>query len=68
VGANLGKVVKIGGKLPVNFFVGAYYKALRPEYSSRWQLRTQVTFILKPDIEEKSHEAGCSCPEAEAPR
>jgi hypothetical protein len=46
VGANVGKVVKIGGKLPVNFSVGAYYNALRPEYGSTWQLRTQVTFIF----------------------
>jgi hypothetical protein len=46
VGANVGKVVKIGGKLPVNFSVGAYYNALRPEYGSTWQLRTHVTFIF----------------------
>jgi hypothetical protein len=46
VGANVGKVVKIGGKLPVNFSLGAYYKALRPSYGSTWQLRTQVTLIF----------------------
>jgi hypothetical protein len=46
VGANVGKVVKIGGKLPVNFSLGAYYNALRPEFGSTWQLRTQVTLIF----------------------
>jgi hypothetical protein len=46
VGANVGRVVKIGGKLPVNFSLGAYYNALRPEYGSTWQWRTQVTFIF----------------------
>jgi hypothetical protein len=46
VGANVGRVVKIGGKLPVNFSLGAYYNALRPEYGSTWQLRTQVSLIF----------------------
>ena len=46
VGANVGRVVKIGGKLPVNFSLGAYYNALRPQYGSTWQWRTQVTFIF----------------------
>jgi hypothetical protein len=46
VGANVGRVVRIGGKLPVNFFAGAYYNVLRPEFGSTWQLRTQVTLIL----------------------
>ena len=46
VGGGGGRVVKIGGKLPVNLSIGAYYNALRPEYGSTWQLRTQVTFIF----------------------
>jgi hypothetical protein len=46
VGAQVGRVVKLAGKLPVNFLVGAYYNALRPEFGSTWQLRTQVTFIF----------------------
>jgi hypothetical protein len=46
VGANVGRVVKIGGKLPVNFSLGAYYNALRPQFGSTWQLRTQVTLIF----------------------
>jgi hypothetical protein len=46
VGAQVGRVVKVGGKLPVNFLLGAYYNALRPEFGSTWQLRTQVTLIF----------------------
>ena len=46
MGAQVGRVVKIGGKLPVNFAVGAYYNAVRPQYGSTWQLRTQVTLIF----------------------
>ena len=46
VGAQVGRVVKIGGKLPVNLLLGAYYNALRPQFGSTWQLRTQVTLIF----------------------
>jgi hypothetical protein len=46
VGAAVGRVVKIGGKVPVNFQIGAYYNALRPEFGGTWQLRTQVTLIF----------------------
>jgi hypothetical protein len=42
----VGRVIKIGGKLPVNFLLGAYYNALRPEFGSTWQLRTQATLIF----------------------
>jgi hypothetical protein len=46
IGADIGRVIKIGGKLPVNFQIGAYYNALRPQFGSTWQLRTQVTLIF----------------------
>ncbi len=45
-GGGFGRVVKIGGKLPVNLSIGAYYNALRPQFGSTWQLRTQVTLIF----------------------
>jgi hypothetical protein len=45
-GAQVGRVVKIGGKLPVNLSVGTYYNVLRPQYGATWQLRTQVTLIF----------------------
>jgi hypothetical protein len=46
VGGGVGRVIRIGGKLPVNLSIGAYYNALRPQYGSTWQLRTQVTLIF----------------------
>ncbi len=45
-GGGAGRVVKIGGKLPVNLSIGAYYNALRPQLGPTWQLRTQVTLIF----------------------
>jgi hypothetical protein len=44
--STLGAGLLIGGKLPVNFAVGAYYNAVRAELGSTWQLRTQVTLIF----------------------
>ncbi len=46
VGLQAGRLIKIGGKLPVNLLVGAYYNALRPQFGSTWQLRTQVAVIF----------------------
>jgi hypothetical protein len=46
VGAQAGRVIKLGGKLPINLAIGAYYNVVRPEYGATWQLRTQVTFIF----------------------
>lgn len=46
VGANIGRVVKIGGRLPVALLVGAYYDAVRPRFGPTWQLRTQMAIIF----------------------
>ncbi len=46
VGMQAGRVIKIGGKLPVNLAIGAYYNVVRPEFGGTWQMRTQVTFIF----------------------
>jgi hypothetical protein len=46
VGGQVGRVVKIGGKLPVNLSLGTYYNAVRPEFGSTWQIRTQITFVF----------------------
>jgi hypothetical protein len=46
VGAQAGRVIKLGGKLPVNLAIGAYYNPVRPQFGSTWQLRTQITFIF----------------------
>ena len=44
--AQVGRVVKIGGKLAVNFALGAYYNAVRPQFASTWQVRTQLIVIF----------------------
>jgi hypothetical protein len=46
VGAQVGRLIKLGGKLPVNLLVGAYYNAVRPQYGATWQLRTQIAIIF----------------------
>lgn len=46
LGGGFGRVIKIGGKLPVNFGLSAYSNVLRSKYGATWQLRTQVTFIF----------------------
>jgi hypothetical protein len=46
IGGQVGRLIKIGGKLPVNLLVGAYYNALRPAGGATWQLRTQIAFIF----------------------
>jgi hypothetical protein len=46
IGAQFGRLIKLGGKLPVNLLVGAYYNALRPSGAGTWQLRTQLAFIF----------------------
>lgn len=46
VGAQFGRLIKVGGKLPVNLLIGAYYNALRPDFGSSWQLRTQIALVF----------------------
>jgi hypothetical protein len=46
VGVQAGRVIKIGGKLPVKLEVGAYYNALRPPGSGTWQLVTEIALVF----------------------
>jgi hypothetical protein len=46
VGLQGGRLIKLGGKLPVNLLVGAYYNTLRPQFGATWSLRTQVAVIF----------------------
>lgn len=46
IGLQGGRLVKIGGKLPVNILAGAYYNVVRPTYGATWQLRVQVALIF----------------------
>jgi hypothetical protein len=46
VGAEIGRVVWIGGRLPVALVLGTYYNAVRPQFGATWQLRTQLAIIF----------------------
>ena len=46
LGAQIGHVMKLGGKVPVNLILGACYNGLRPAYGATRQLRTQITLIF----------------------
>jgi hypothetical protein len=46
IGGTGGRVVKLGGKLPLSLSIGAYGNVLRPKYGATWQLKTQITVIF----------------------
>jgi hypothetical protein len=46
VGAGVGKIVKLGGKLPVNLQLAAYDNVVSPRNGADWQLRFQIQFLL----------------------
>jgi hypothetical protein len=50
VGGGIGKIIKLGGKLPLNLQLGAYYNAITPNNGADWQLRFQLQFLLPKDI------------------
>jgi hypothetical protein len=46
VGGGAGRVVRIGGKLPLNLMLSGYWNAVRPEFGATWQMRAQATLIF----------------------
>jgi hypothetical protein len=46
VGVQAGRVIKLGGKLPLKLEVGAYYNALRPTGVGTWQLLTEAALVF----------------------
>jgi hypothetical protein len=46
VGGGIGKIIKLGGKLPVNLRLASYYNVCTPRYGSDWQLQFQIQFLL----------------------
>ena len=50
VGAGIGKIVKIGGKLPLNLYAGYYYNVVKPDFGPESQLRFQATVMLPTSI------------------
>jgi hypothetical protein len=50
-GGGVSKIVKVGGKLPLNFSLTGYYNAIKPsDYVGNWTIRSQVTMLLPGDI------------------
>jgi hypothetical protein len=46
MGGGIGKLFKLGGKLPVNTQLAAYYNVVRPEFAGNWLFRVQVQVLL----------------------
>lgn len=45
-GGGLGKVFKLGGKLPLNISAHAYYNVVKPDGIGDWQTRFQISFMF----------------------
>ena len=46
LGAGGGKVIMLGGKLPLNLQSQLYYNVVRPDFGPEWQCRVQAQFLL----------------------
>ena len=46
MGAQLGRLIKISGRRPLNLLVAAYYYALTPSAAPTWRVRATITFML----------------------
>ena len=46
VGAVAGRIIKLGGKLPVKLSFGGYYNVVTPQYGARWQLQSVAAVIF----------------------
>ena len=54
LGAGGGKLVYLGGKLPVNLQTQMYYNVVRPDFGPEWQWRFQLQIILPKSILSKN--------------
>ena len=50
IGAGGGKVVMLGGKLPLNLQTQLYYNVVRPDFGPEWQWRLQAQILLPTSI------------------
>lgn len=50
IGAGGGKLVMLGGKLPLNLQTQLYYNMVRPDFGPEWQWRFQAQFLLPKTI------------------
>lgn len=55
IGAGGGKVLMLGGKLPLNLQTQLYYNVVRPDFGPEWQLRVQAQFLLPTSMFKKSN-------------
>lgn len=46
VGADAGRIIKLGGKLPIKISVGGYYNVVTPQYGARWTVQTVLAVIF----------------------
>jgi hypothetical protein len=50
LGAGGGKLVMLGGKLPLNLQTQLYYNVVRPDFGPEWQWRFQLQFLFPKSI------------------
>jgi hypothetical protein len=50
VGGGLGRLIRIGGKLPVDFKLAAYYNVEKPRFGPEWNLQFTVKFLLPKSL------------------
>ena len=46
VGSSFGRIIKLGGKLPVKLSLGGYYNVVTPQYGAKWQIQSVVAVIF----------------------
>jgi len=46
VGGGIGKVVKLGGKLPLSLQFQTFYNVIKPDALGNWQTRIQAHFMF----------------------
>ncbi len=52
-GLGIGKIFRIGGKLPLNMQLAGFYNAIRPDFAPDWTLRVQAQVMLPTSILKK---------------
>ncbi len=50
LGAGGGKLVMLGGKLPLNLQTQLYYNVVRPDFGPEWQWRVQAQILLPTNV------------------
>ena len=53
LGAGGGKLIMLGGKLPLNLQTQLYYNVVRPDFGPEWQWRVQAQILLPKSIFKK---------------